>query len=63
MTSLADRVLSQRMPRQVLRARMGLFLAGPMPTIAELRRRFQLGLSAGCYWHALIARARREFAA
>lgn len=57
-----DRLIVMCMPRRALRARMGLFLDGPMPSISELRSRFQLGRSAACYWHAQLATARRNFA-
>lgn len=48
--------------KRCLRARIGLHLAGAMPTIAGLRREFRLGRSAACRWHAMLAKARREFA-
>lgn len=49
--------------RRKLRASIGMFLAGPMPTIAQLRKQFRFGRSAACRWHAMLAKARREYAA
>ena len=49
--------------QSILRARIGIHLNGKMPTCAELARKFHLKSSAAERWHALLAAARREFAA
>ena len=49
-------------PKAHQRARMGMHLSGPMPTIRDLQHEFGLRKSAACQWHRKLVKARREFA-
>lgn len=48
--------------KRALRARIGMHLVGPLPTIAQIQKAFKLkSSSAACKWHVELVRARRQF--